>query len=283
MEARTWMTGDARSPIDLHTDKPHAARIYDYLQGGKTNYEADRQAATMVCQVMPKLVDSAREGRAMMHRVTDYLTREAGIRQFLDVGTGIPTSPNLHEVAQNVAPESRAVYADNDPIVLAHSRALHESDPRGATAYVQADVRDVGTILADPDVLATLDLSKPVALTMLLLLHWLPEGVDVDQLVHEWVDALPSGSYLAISYATADFGAEAWVEINSRLRALGPSQVRTRTKDEVARLFQGLELVEPGIVVPQRWRPDRSKVEVGAAGAVGDADIPIWAGVARKP
>jgi hypothetical protein len=282
-EASVWMTGDPRPPVELHTDRPHAARIYDYLLGGKTYYAADQQAAQMVCDVMPTLVDSAREGRAMMHRVVRYLAGEAGVRQFLDIGTGIPTSPNLHEVAQSIIPEARVVYTDNDPIVLVHSRALHESGPQGATAYVQADARDPGAILAHPEIGATLDWSEPVALTMLLLLHWLPEEVDPEDVVRELLDALPSGSYLAISYATADFDPAAWEQINQRLSALGPSKVRTRTKAEVARFFDGLDLVPPGIVVPHRWRPDPAAIDIGDPAAVADTDIPIWAAVARKP
>lgn len=282
-EAPDWMTRESRPPIDLHTDRPHPARIYDFLLGGKTHYHADRKAARLVCEVMPTLVDSAREGRAMMHRAIRYLTAEAGIRQFLDIGTGIPISPNLHEVAQAITPESRVVYADNDPIVLVHSRALHESGPDGATAYVQADVRDPAAILTHPEISATLDWTQPVALNMLLLLHWLPDEVDTNGVVRQLVGALPAGSYIAISHATADFGAEAWAEINQRLGSLGPSRVATRTKAEVGRFFDGLDLVPPGIVVPQRWRPDPANIEVGRLGVSGDMDVPVWAGVGRKP
>ncbi len=281
--APSWMKGTEHTPAELHTDRPHAARIYDCLLGGKTHYPADRAAASQVCDVMPSLVTAARENRAMMHRVVRHLAEDRGIRQFLDVGTGIPTSPNLHEVAQSIHPRARVVYTDNDPIVLVHSRALHESHPEGATAYVQADVCDPEAILSDTEICETLDWTRPIAMTMLLLLHWLPRESDVEGIVRQLVDALPSGSCVAISHATDDFDPEAWVQINERLRALGPSQVQTRTKEEFARFFDGLELLEPGIVVPQLWRPQIGECDIGTREAVGDRDVPVWAAVARKP
>ncbi len=278
MSTPEWMTRPMRDPIDLRTDVPHAARVYDALLGGKTNYKADRAAAAMVREQLPTLDLTARMGREFMHRVTAYLAGEAGVRQFLDIGTGIPTSPNLHEVAQSIAPESRVVYADNDPIVLTHSRALGESSPEGVTTYVEADAGEPESILAHPEVRGTLDWSRPVGLSMLLLLHWLPAERDPDAVVSTLVDALPSGSYVALSYATDDFDREAWQAIGAGLKAAGSGGVIPRSKPEFERLFKGLEMVEPGVVPPQRWRPDGH-----ALALAGDTDVPIWAGVARKP
>ncbi len=279
-QSRTWMRRPMRPPVDLHIDRPHPARIYDWLLGGKTNYPADRKAAEAVAQQLPTVVPSARANRAFMHRVGRYLAAEAGIRQFLDIGTGIPTPPNLHEVVQDVAPSCRVVYADNDPIVLTHSRALHTSDPAGRTAYVQADVTEPDAILGDPEVRETLDLGRPVALTLLLLLHWLPDAKDPHGVVRLLVDALPSGSYLVITHATNDFDPEAWGRIEDDLEE-AKSAVTARSKARIARFFDGLDLVEPGLTVPQDWRPDPALV--GSPDCLGATDVPIWAGVARKP
>ncbi len=280
-----WMRSQETSPVvDLHTDQAHPARVYDAVLGGKTNYAADRAAARNVREFLPALATMARVSRTFMHRVARFAVAEAGIRQFLDVGTGIPTSPNLHEVAQSIAPESRVVYTDNDPIVLTHSRALHTSDPAGATTYVMADARDPGAILSHPEVAATLDMSKPVALTMLLLLHWLPTEADTEGIVRHLVDALPAGSCVAITHAAADLNTR-WTDVNERLAATGPMQVYPRSKAEIARFFTGLDLVSPGIVVPQLWRPDAERPQIGAASTVdegADADVPIWAAVAMK-
>lgn len=276
-ETPAWMNRPWQDPVDLQLDRPHAARMYDFLLGGKTNYLADRKAATQLSEELPTLALTARVNRAFMHRLVRWLV-EAGIRQFMDIGTGIPTSPNLHEVAQGIAPEARVVYADNDPIVLVHSRALHTSDPAGRTAYVQADAADPAAILSDPAVREALDWQQPMALTMLLLLHWLPRDTDPYAIVRHLVDALPSGSFLAISYATADFGPAGWGQGAAKIG------ISTRPKQQVAALFDGLELVEPGIVVPQQWHPAAAPtLDIGRPDAVTDIDVPVWVGVARKP
>lgn len=277
-ESREWMMREPRPPVELHTDRPHAARIYDVFLGGKTNYPADRRQAEKVAEGFPTVVASAKANRAFMHRAVRYLAGEAGIRQFLDIGTGIPTSPNLHEIAQSIDASARVVYADNDPIVLTHSRALHIGTAQGRTAYIAADATEPERILAAEELRETLDLGEPVAVTLLLLLHWLPREFDSYAMVAGIMDALPVGSALVISHLTMDFD-EGLGKLEDDFKGTGSSLVG-RTRDQVARFFDGLELVEPGIQVPQRWRPD--PVQVGSAGAVGDGDVPVWTGVALK-
>ncbi|MER6053005.1 SAM-dependent methyltransferase [Streptomyces sp. NPDC020883] len=273
-----WMGARPQEPIDLHTDRPHAARVYDVLLGGKTNYPADREAAEQTLVSLPNAATIARQNRGFMHRAARYLADQAGIRQFLDIGTGIPTSPNLHEIAQATEPKARIVYADNDPIVLAHSRALHTSHPEGRTAYIQADLGRPQEILRDATLRDTLDLDEPVALTLIAVLHWLPPERDVYAVVRELMDAFAPGSYLALTYATADFEPQALQEISDNFESKG-SHVRARPRAEVLRLFDGLELVDPGLTVVHRWRPD--PVEIGAD-SLSDADIPLYAGLGRK-
>ncbi|PWI41694.1 SAM-dependent methyltransferase [Streptomyces sp. ICBB 8177] len=278
-EAADWMKANPRPPVDLHTDRPHAARVYDVLLGGKTNYPADRAAAEETVAALPSAVPTARQNRAFMHRAVRWLADEAGVRQFLDIGTGIPTSPNLHEVVQRVAPSSRVVYADNDPIVLTHSRALHTSHPDGATAYIHGDLGDPAGILDDPELNATLDLKQPTALTLFAVLHWLPKERDPHAIVRRIMDALPSGSYLALSHVTADFEPEALRQVSDNFESKG-SHVNSRTRAEILRFFDGLDLVDPGVEVVHRWRPD--PVNVGTD-SLSPTDIPLYAGVARKP
>lgn len=280
-EAEGWMrAGSTKEPVELHTDRPHAARVYDVLLGGKTNYPADREGAQRVLDALPNAALIARQNRAFMHRAVRHLAAETGIRQFLDIGTGIPTPPNLHEVVQAVAPDSRVVYADNDPIVLVHSRALHVSDPQGKTAYIQGDLCDPQGILDHPELTGTLDLSRPVALTLVAVLHWLPKEHDPYAIVKHLMDALPAGSCLALTHVTNDFQPAAIQQVADDMEAKG-SHVNGRSKAEVERFFDGMELMEPGLEVVQRWRPD--SVDVGAeAGGLGDTDIPLYAGVARK-
>jgi hypothetical protein len=275
-----WMRTDPRPPAELHTDRAHPARVYDALLGGKTNYPADREAAEHTKATLPHTVMTARQNRAFMHRVARYLAGEAGVRQFLDIGTGIPTSPNLHEVVQEIAPESRVVYADNDPIVLTHSRALHTSHPRGRTAYVHGDLCDLGSILDNPGLRETLDLTRPVAVTLVAVLHWLPQDQDTYAIVRRLLEALPSGSFLALSHATDDFTPDALRAVAENFRA-GGSNVNARSKAEVTRFFDGLELVEPGVQVVQRWHPEIADAETGRT--LTDTDIPLYGGVARKP
>jgi hypothetical protein len=268
-------------PTDLHTDRPHPARVYDYLLGGKDNYAADRAAAHEGLKANPNSRVSPRENRAFMSRAVSYLVREAGISQFLDIGTGIPTSPNVHEIAQSADPRARIVYVDNDPIVLSHARALLTSGPDGKTAYVDADVRDVGRILHSPDLLETLNLGQPVALMLIAVLHFIGDADDPGGLVGQLVAALPSGSYLALSHLTGDFDPAAWEGVTAVLRRAGVT-MQVRSRSDIERFFTGLDLIDPGVVSLPRWRPDR-RVEVGAASLPSDAAVSVYGGVARKP
>ncbi|MBP0457298.1 SAM-dependent methyltransferase [Streptomyces montanisoli] len=278
-----WMTrGESRAPVDLKTDRPHAARVYDVLLGGKTNYEPDRAMAAQVVANVPTAQPTARANRDFMLRATRYLAAEAGVRQFLDIGTGIPTQPNLHEAAQSVAPDSRVVYVDNDPIVLAHSRALHTSDPAGRTAYIDADASDPDGILASALLRETLDLDRPVALSMCLLLHWLPATADPYAVVRRLVDELVPGSFLVITHLARDLDQDGVGGLESDFESSG-SQLQGRTKDEVLGFFDGLSLIEPGLVVPHMWRPEPVAVDIGSADMrVDEHRAPIWAGVAAK-
>ncbi|WP_328319272.1 SAM-dependent methyltransferase [Streptomyces sp. NBC_00388] len=282
-DAQEWMTqGDVREPVDLKTDRPHAARVYDVLLGGKTNYPSDRAMAEQVVANVPSARLTALANRSFIHRATRYLAADAGIRQFLDIGTGIPTSPNVHEIAQGVAPDSRVVYVDNDPIVLAHSRALHIGHPEGRTAYIEADAADPDGVLAAGVLHDTLDLSRPVALSMCLLLHWLPVDADPYAVVRRLVGELAPGSCLVITHLARDLDQDGSGGLESDFKASG-SQLKARTKDQVARFFDGLTLVEPGIVPPNRWRPEPVVVEVGSADTNTDEyTAPVWAGVAVK-
>jgi S-adenosyl methyltransferase len=269
---------EARRFPDLHINRAHSARMYNYYLGGKDNYESDRNAAQAAIGVFPGIFTCALENRDFMHRATRVVAADHGITQWLDIGTGIPARPNLHEVAQSVVPHARIVYVDHDPIVLAHARALLSSTPEGRTAYVQADVTEPESILADKELLDNLDLTKPVALSLNALLHFIPDERDPYGIVRRLLDALPSGSALAISHCTPEFNPEAWSGITEIYTRSG-TPVRFRTKSEVARFFDGLDLIEPGIVVGQRWRPDAGTLRRDAT----DADVSLWAGVAIKP
>jgi hypothetical protein len=235
-----------RQPVDLRTDQPHPARVYDYALGGKDNFPADRAAAERALQANSSLRTTARENRAFLRRAVRYLAEEAGIRQFLDIGTGIPTAPNVHQVAQAIVPQARIVYVDNDPIVLAHARALLSSSPEGKTTYVDADLRDVDTILNSPQLRAVLDLSQPVGLLLIAIMHFIPDTDDPYGLAARLLDALPSGSYLALSHLTGDFAPEAMGAAAAVLRT-GHMAMRLRSRPQVERFFDGLDLVESGV------------------------------------
>ena len=241
---------------EIDTSRPHPARMYDYALGGKNHFAADREAADKGLAENPSGRIMARENRAFLGRAVRYLAAEAGIRQFLDIGTGLPTTNNVHEAAQAIAPSSRVVYTDNDPMVLAHARALLTSSPEGRTAYIHADLHDPAAILSDQSTREVLDLSQPIALMLVAILHFIPDGDKPAEIVQTLLDALPSGSYLAASHATAELnpaGAAAVLRVN---RESGiPFQFRG--SDEFARLaFSGLELVPPGVVLVSEWRPE---------------------------
>jgi hypothetical protein len=267
------------APIDLRTDRPHPARVYDYLLGGKDNFEADRAAAAEGIKANPNSRIPPRENRAFLRRAVRFLASEAGIRQFLDIGTGIPTSPNVHEVAQAVAPESRIVYVDNDPIVLAHARALLTSNPQGATDYIDADLREVDKILESAQLRKTLDFRQPVGLLLIAIMHFVGDDDDPYGIARRLLDALPSGSYLALSHLTGDFDPKAWAGVAAVYRKSGVI-MQVRAKSEIERFFTGLDLVKPGLVSLPHWRPDPGAED---AEQPTDAQVSVYGGVARKP
>ena len=242
---------DPMSRFDLGV--AHSARRYNYWLGGKDNFAADRESGDAIAGTFPTIRDSVRENRKFLRRAVEFLAGAEGIDQFLDIGTGLPTADNTHEVAQRITPRAHIVYVDNDPIVLAHARALLTSSPAGATAYIDADLREPEKILSAPELGATLDLGRPVALVLLAVLHFVPDGQDPYGIVARLVKALPSGSYLVMSHATYDLVDPATVE---QLEAHSSGQWRSRSRDEFARFFTGLELVDPGVVPIGNWRPD---------------------------
>ncbi|MFF0469589.1 SAM-dependent methyltransferase [Micromonospora zamorensis] len=267
----------AGSPSDrIDTTVAHPARRYNYWLGGKDNFRADRESGDTMAAAFPTIRTAALENRRFLQRAVGFLTREAGIRQFLDIGTGIPTADNTHEVAQAIAPESRVVYVDSDPIVLAHARALLSSSPQGATAYIDADLRDPARILAHPELRRTIDLSRPVALMLVAVLHFVPDGDDPYALVRHLLDALPAGSWLAASHATHEYLPPAVAEqARAAARGGGPhGLINLRTRDEFSRFFVDLDVVEPGITSVAEWRAENepqplpSVVEVSMYGGV---------------
>jgi hypothetical protein len=264
------------SPARIDTTRPHPARRYDYWLGGKDNFQADRDAAEAIAAVYPHIRTAARENRAFMQRAVRFLAAEAGVRQYLDIGTGLPTANNVHDVAQDVAPESRIVYVDNDPLVLTHARALLTSSAPGATAYIDADARDPEKILEDSAVRDTLDFSQPVALLLVALLHFVSDPDDPYAIVRRLVDALPPGSYLVLSHATFDpLDPDTIAAMNAVNEGITP-KFRPRTLSEVTPFFDGLELLEPGIVSVSDWRP-------GPGPRPTPAEATGYGAVARKP
>jgi len=261
--------------VDLRMDVPHSARVYDYLIGGKTNFEADRIAAHASVEAWPSLPISMRTTRSFMHRVVRHLTEQYGVRQFLDIGTGIPTSPNLHEVAQAIAPEARVAYVDNDPIVLTHARALMSSTSEGRTCYLNADFRDPQSIIDDPRLRDVLDLSRPVALSLIAIVHFVMDADDPQGIVRRFMDALAPGSYLALTVFTGDTDPEGVGGVSREYNARGiPLQVRDKAETEA--FFKDYELLDPGVTLVHHWRPDAD------AEPIRDRDIAMYAGVAVK-
>ncbi len=265
-----WLKATSR-PIraaQVDSSVPNVARVWNYLVGGRDNFEADRQAARQLIALAPVMEQVALTSRAFLQRTVTYLAAEAGIRQFLDVGTGIPTAGNTHEVAQSVDPSCRVVYVDNDPVVLSHARARLRSSEEGATSYLDADARDTRTIMAGA--CATLDLARPVGVIMIDILNFLEDAAGV---LARLTAAVPAGSYLAVMQPSKDprltVAAQRWNQ-------LAATPVFLRDRDEVARWFAGLELIDPGIVEVHRWRPNP-----------GDPDypqgMPLFGAVARKP
>jgi hypothetical protein len=251
----------------------HIARVQDYWLGGKDHFDADRIAGDEAIAQLPDMVASVRNTRAFLGRTVRFLARQKGIRQFLDVGTGIPTAANTHEVAQRVAPASRIVYVDNDPMVLAHARALLTSSDEGKCAYIDADIRDPEKILNTAA--EVLDLTEPVGLVLMAVLQFVPDDADPYGLVRRLMAAVPGGSYLVISHPAADIQAAAMAGMATRLNQLMAQRVKPRTKAEVTAFFDGLDLVEPGVIRCPEWRPDRPEDGAGKS--------TMWGGVAEKP
>ena len=263
---------DGSEPPDIDISVAHQARVYDYLIGGKDHFAADRAVGEKILEANPDAAVASQANRAFLGRVVRFLADEAGIRQFLDVGTGIPAADNTHEVAQRVAPDARIVYVDNDPIVLAHARALLASVPEGRTAYLDADARDPHTILAQAA--ETLDFSQPVAVMMLSILHAIDDPYAV---VSRLMHAVPAGSFLAISVPASDIQPEAQAAWARRIAPDFPGHtLALRSQAEVTRFFDGLELLAPGVVPVNQWRPVPDNTGPTRA-------LPTWGAVGRKP
>ncbi|MER7916079.1 MULTISPECIES: SAM-dependent methyltransferase [unclassified Streptomyces] len=257
----------------INTSQPHTARIWNYWLGGKDNYEVDRAAGDQIRRLHPGIGEYARADRLFLGRAVRHLVEEAGIRQFLDVGTGLPTADNTHEVAQRIAPESRIVYVDNDPLVLAHARALLTSTPEGRTDYLDEDLRNVDAILEHAS--KTLDFSEPVALILLGVVIFIGADDEAYGLVRALMDRLPAGSHLVLSHTVTHPSMPDVDEAVKFWNEHGTPKLTQRTPEDVARFFEGLQLLEPGVVSCSRWRPEHDN------GAEPE-EVAMFGGVARK-
>ncbi|HXT90161.1 MAG TPA: SAM-dependent methyltransferase [Trebonia sp.] len=267
--------GDKAVDPRLNIGVPQIARVYDYWLNGKDNFTVDRVAAEEAIAAFPGIKDSAQANRAFLRRTVRYLAEVEGVRQFLDIGTGLPSASNTHEVSQAVAPDSRVVYVDNDPLVLAHARALLTSSPEGATAYVDADLQDTETILGEAG--NTLDFTCPVGIMLLAILHYIPDLDEARRIVARLLAAVPAGSFLVISHAGTDLLPEEVAAFEESLNAHLPAERHhvARPRDLVTTFFDGIDLVEPGVVRVSDWHPDSP--EESATPTI------LWGGVARKP
>jgi S-adenosyl methyltransferase len=264
-------------PPEIDTSKPHSARIYDYYLGGKDNFAADRETAIKAMEAWPSIRMGARENRAFLGRVVRYLAEEAGITQFLDLGSGLPSVGNVHEIAQDVNRAARVVYVDNDPIVLAHGRALLESTQEGRAVYIEADIREPEKILDHPVTREMLDFSKPVALIFIGILHFFMADDEVRRIVEPLIDAVPSGSYVAAGHVTSEFSRAATIKAGDVYTRSGVGIIG-RDADVFADLvFKGLTLVPPGVVVVSEWHPEKGAL------LPPRAEVSINGAVARKP
>ena len=258
----------------LDTGVSHSARIWNYWLGGKDHYSVDREVGEQILSFVPEVVQSARADRSFLARAVRYLVAEEGVRQFLDIGTGLPTADNTHEIAQRVAPDSRIVYVDNDPIVLVHARALLASAPEGATAYIDADVHEPEKIIQGAA--GTLDFGQPVAIMMLGIVNFIIDTDRAQEIIDRLMDAVPSGSYLVISHPTTEVDAEPMTAAVEYWNQQGSSEMTLRTREELVRFFHRTDLVEPGVVSCSRWRPDvTDSAEI--------VDVTHFCGVGRKP
>ncbi|MEZ0071262.1 SAM-dependent methyltransferase [Planotetraspora sp. GP83] len=264
-----------RDPIVIDPTIPSSARMYDYYLGGKDNFASDREAAEKVLANFPAMRTTARENRAFLGRVIRYLAAEAGIRQFIDIGTGIPTANNTHQVAQRIDPDVRVIYVDNDPIVLTHARALLTTAD-GVVDYIDADLRDPGEILSDKR-MSALDFSQPIAVLLFAILHFIPDQDQPYAIVNQLIDAVPPGSYLALSHGTGDHLPPGQSETGSQIYTRAGIDLRIRGLGEVESFFDGLDLVDPGVVPVSAWRPDYPEIE-----PVPLAEASLYGAVARK-
>jgi hypothetical protein len=273
---QTGTRAGAESPQEVDTSHPCPARIYDYGLGGKDHFAADRELAGRALASVPTARIAARENRAFLGRAVRYLAAEQGIRQFIDIGTGLPSADNVHEVAQRVAPESRVVYIDSDPMVIAHARALLTSSPEGCTACIQADLRDPSAILESPVTRDVIDFTRPVALLLVAVLHLVEDGDNPEAIVKTLVEALPPGSFVVASHLTGEHDRDGWAAVERDYRLAGmPAQ--WRDSDVFARLvFGGLEMVPPGAVLVSEWRPESGRPRPTPA------EVSFYGGAARK-
>ncbi|OXR47295.1 hypothetical protein B7C42_00417 [Nocardia cerradoensis] len=267
--------------VEFDTDKAHSARMYDYYLGGKDNYPADREAASKVMEAFPETAQAARANREFVHRAARFAARN-GVRQFLDIGTGIPTEPNLHNAVQAVDPHCRVVYVDHDPLVLAHARALMIGSEEGRTEYIPSDVRDPEVILGSERFRAVIDLSRPVALNLAAIMHFVTDEEGAYDIVRTYMDAFAPGSYLSITHASSDVNPERLAKV-AAVYAQAGMKVALRNKAEVTRFFDGLELVEPGVVPMHRWHPNPDFYIPEERLAWADEAFGIWAAVGVKP
>ncbi|MCO8275837.1 SAM-dependent methyltransferase [Actinoplanes sp. TRM 88003] len=271
------MADDVSSTVDSST--AHPARRYNYWLGGKDNFAADRESADAIEAVFPHIRTAAVENRRFLQRAVRVLAEQHGIRQFLDIGTGLPTADNTHQVAQRIDPASRVVYVDNDPLVLTHARALLTSAPEGRTAYISADLENPESILANPDLAATLDLSRPVAVMLIAVLHFVHDDKQADEAIATLLGALPPGSFLALTHATADFLPPEIAAALTSGQVRGTGSFEGRSGSQITRLLDdnGLELLEPGLTVVSEWRPDPGVTPPPAE------HVSVYGAVARKP
>jgi hypothetical protein len=266
-------SGDTtRQPLD--TQVAHTARVWNYWLGGKDNFAADRAVGDQVKEMLPNVVLTARADRRFLIRAVRFLAGEAGMRQFLDIGTGLPTAGNTHEIAQSIAPDSRIVYVDNDPLVLVHARALLTGTPQGATEYVEADLHEPEKILHAAT--KTLDFSRPVALTLLGVLNFILDYDQARSIVRRLIDAVPSGSYLAIAHASNEVNPDEAEKVRQFWNDNAKPPIVFRNAREIGAFFEGTELLDPGVVSCSRWRPEAADLKISA-------DVQQFCAVGRKP
>ncbi len=263
-----------RKSLYIDASKAHTARVWNYWLGGKDNYPVDRELGDQIRAILPDIVDAARAQRGFLVRVVRYLVAEVGIRQFLDIGTGLPTADNTHEVAQANARECRVVYVDNDPLIMAHARALLTSTPEGATAYIYADLRDPATILREAA--QTLDFTRPIALMLLGIVEHITDTNEAHAIVNELVAGIPSGSYLVLCDPSTEVRREMMLEAVRQWNESATPRITARSRQELIRFFDRLELLEPGVVSASLWRPEPS--ELGTP-----VEVFNFGGVGRKP